>query len=200
MKKKLKYRKILIVLILYVFTLTSGYALFSSSLLIGGIVSTAPYYDSDILPIEITLADPTNNRHFIEVNHKNKIDFKEERISEGDYQIVYQKKLWLTLTTGTLTYKVIFKNNTNLPMTKGRVDSLILQQAYNGIRGVNASLSKTMLAPGEECEITMNVDINFENEAVEHVVGFDIYYTLQGRERKHRITIPYVAYNRSIEQ
>lgn len=199
MKSNKIHKKIIFILAVYILTITTGYALFEGTLNITGKVSTAPYFGGDILPITITLADPTNNRHFIEVNHRNKIDFKEEAFSEGNYQITYQKKLGLMLTNDTLTYKVIFKNETVIPMTNGRTESLILQQAYNGIRGVNSSLSKTTLYPGEEGEITMNVDINFENEAVEHVVAFDIFYTLQGKERKYRISIPYVNFSRTTE-
>ena len=92
---------------------------------------------------------------------------------------------------GTINYTIQFKNDTQLPMTLGRVETAIVNNPLNYIKNVSASLEKETVMPGESVSVTVSIDANFLLPIDGQSVRAIATYMFQGEEKQFIININY---------
>ena len=189
--KKNRLYVINIVMFVYIFCLSVGYAFFSDSLTINGVASTVDYYSGENLPAAPIVRDPENNRYFTVDETKSKLDFMEERWEEDTYILKYNKKFGIVAGKKTMNYTISFTNPTALPYTNGTVTTEYIENQNNYIKEISASISKTEIAPGETVDITFTVTSNFLADLGDQEVKATVTYMLQGEPKTINFVIFY---------
>lgn len=190
--KNYKVLKVInVILIVYILTLTVGYAFFSESLSINGVASTVDFYSGTNLPTEPIIRDTEYNRYYSYDVHKNYVDFDSETWEGDTYTLNYEKKFGIVVGEKTVNYVVSFTNPTVLDYTNGEVTTEIVENDNSRIKKVSASISKTELAPGETVDVTFTVTFNFLTELGDHSVKATVAYTFQGQPRYFYFIINY---------
>ena len=72
---KRKLYIISVIIFIYIFILSTGYAFFSKSLTVSGVASTVEYYEGEKLPVIATIRDTKSNRYYTASSSKSFIDF-----------------------------------------------------------------------------------------------------------------------------
>lgn len=180
-----------VILVIYILTLTVGYAFFSESLTINGVATTVDFYSGTNLPTEPIIRDTEYNRYYSYDVHKDYVDFDSETWEGDTYTLNYEKKFGLVVGERTVNYVVSFTNPTVLDYTNGEVTTEIVQNDNSRIKEVSASISKTELAPGETVDVTFTVKFNFLTQAGNHSVKATVAYTFQGQPRYFYFIINY---------
>ena len=132
--KKSKINKLYIINVLvfvYIFCLSIGYAFFSDSLTIKGVASTVDYYSGENLPTAPIIRDTENNRYFTVDETKSNLAFMEERWEEDTYILKYNKKFGIVAGKKTMNYTISFTNPTALPYTNGTVTTEYIENDNN---------------------------------------------------------------------
>ena len=189
--KKNRLYVINIIMFVYIFCLSVGYAFFSDSLTINGVASTVDYYSGENLPAAPIVRDPENNRYFTVDETKSKLDFMEERWEEDTYILKYNKKFGIVAGKKTMNYTISFTNPTALPYTNGTVTTEYIENQNNYIKEISASISKTEIAPGETVDITFTVKSNFLADLGDQEVKATVTYMLQGEPKTINFVIFY---------
>lgn len=185
MKNKKHLMTINFILIVYIFTLCTGYAFFNESLTVDGVASTVEYYEGQNLPLTATIRDTSNNRYYTANDSKKFLDFHSETWSADTYNLYFKKKTGLVLGEKTITYTVTITNPTALKFTGGTISTSIDPNAnYLGcILSVSGSLSKLEVAPGESVDVNLTVRFNFPSAVGDNRVISEICYDLQNKKR-----------------
>ena len=179
------------IIICYILTLTTSYALYKDSLEVSGIASTVDYYDGTKLPTEPVVLDITNNRYHTASDKKNFLEFTSETWTGDNYILTYNKKAGIVEEEKNITYRIAFVNPTLLEYTNGTIKAEIVDN-YNGrIKEVSASLSDLNVKPGQTSYVDFNVRFNFLTNLSTHKVKATVSYDLQGVTRYLYFTIIY---------
>ena len=189
--KKNRLYVINILMFVYIFCLSVGYAFFSDSLTINGVASTVDYYSGESLPTTPIIRDTEYNRYYSYDVHKNWVDFESESWEGDTYTLVYKKHFGVAIGEKTVNYVVSFTNPTTLPYTDGTIETEIIENDSSRIKEISASLSKTEIAPGETVDVTFTVRFNFLTELGQHKVMATATYMLQNKPRKFYFIIHY---------
>ena len=189
--KKKKMYIINIIVFIYIFCLSVGYAFFSDSLTINGVASTVDYYSGEALPTAPIIRDTEYNRYYSYDVHKNYVDFESESWEGDTYTLVYKKKAGIVIGEKTVNYVVSFTNPTAVTYTDGTIETEIIENNNGRIKEVSASLSKTEVAPGETVDVTFTVTFNFLTEIGQHKAMATATYMLQNKPRKFYFIIHY---------
>ncbi len=189
--KKNRLYVINIIMFVYIFCLSVGYAFFSDSLTINGVASTVDYYSGENLPAAPIVRDPENNRYFTVDETKSNLDFMEERWEEDTYILKYNKKFGIVAGKKTMNYTISFTNPTALPYTNGTVTTEYIENDNNYIKEISASISKTELKPGETVDITFTVTFNFLADLGDQEVKATVTYMLQNEPKTINFVIFY---------
>ncbi len=192
--KKNKTFKILnVILIIYIATLSIGYAAFSDTLSLGGKVGKAPYYDGTALPnTPVLLGDGTWVK---EVQHKNFLDFYNDSWEGNVYTVRFRKNTGMWVTKGTTIYNIAFTNPTVLDYKNGKITTTITHNPQNFLKSANATLSNTTIRPGEQCEISLTTNHHFLNLMGIERVEVKVTYELQNREREFYYKFEFVNFD-----
>lgn len=198
MKQRKKHKKLIIILIIYIFTITTGYALFNGSLNIGGNVSTAPYYDSPYIPLTIL---PTGDGRYHSFNTVNcgfgclqgGLNFYNEEIYSGMMYLRYKKAATMIAGRRQVRYYITIKNNTVVPFKNGTI-TWDKANTGDGINNIVPTISKTTINPGEECVIDILSDTNFGTISSQEAPVI-LSYEVQGKPKTYTIMIGYKAWN-----
>ncbi len=180
-----------IIVLIYVISMSIGYALFKESLTISGVASTVEYYEGDKLPVAAIIRDTANNRYYTADGTKSFIDFDSETWQEDTYQLNFQKKIGLVYGTKTITYVVSFTNPTTTSFTNGTINTEIEENYMSSLKEVSGSLSKTEVAPGETVDVMFMIKFNFLSELGEHQAKATVTYTYQNKPRYFYFIINY---------
>lgn len=189
--KKKKMYIINVIVFVYIFCLSIGYAFFSDSLTINGVASTVDYYSGENLPAAPIVRDPENNRYFTVDETKSNLDFMEERWEEDTYILKYNKKFGIVAGKKTMNYTISFTNPTALPYTDGTITTEIIENDNNYIKEISASISKTEVAPGETVDITFTVTSNFLADLGDQEVKATVTFMLQNEPKTINFIIFY---------
>lgn len=192
MKPSKIHNNFILILAVYILTLTTGYALFEGTLNVTGKVSTAPYYSSPNIPLEI-LPSPTdaNLHHRREIIpcstcYTSGLSFYNEELGASAFYIRY-KKNWNMLPGLRIDdFYVTIKNTSAVPFTNGRIEAAARQGDYNSL---SAEISTTTLNPGEECVVKMHIDNNYMATTTEQEAGFYLYYDVQKSTKRYDFII-----------
>lgn len=179
------------VLIIYIFTLSIGYAFFSESLTIKGVASTVDFYSGENLPLTPTIRDLENNTYYTASDTKKYVDFTNETWEGNTYTLNFEKKVGIVIGEKTIDYVVTFTNPTVLSYTNGEAAAEIIENNNDRIKGVDVSLSKNEIAPGESVDITFTVNFNFLTEIGDHQVKATVTYLCQNKPKYFYFIINY---------
>lgn len=100
-----KLRKISIVLVIYVLTMSVGYAFFQKSLQINGVASTVDYYEGEKLPTNAIIRN-TKNNYFFTSNFDSSylLSYESETWQDDTYTLILDKTLLKSMQNKTITY------------------------------------------------------------------------------------------------
>lgn len=193
-----KYSKLIIILAIYILTITTAYALFAGTLNITGNISTAPYYKEPYIPLEVPPISADSNLHHSReiVNcgtcYTYGLSFYNEEFWDGNFYIRY-KKDWNMLPGQRIdNFYIKIKNTTEVPFTNGKIEAASRQGDFNSL---SAELSTTTINPGEECTVKINVNNNYMATTTEQEAGFYITYDVQGNTKTYNIIIGWKKWN-----
>ena len=190
-----------IVLLIYVLSLSIGYAFFSETLEIDGVASTIEYYDGTKLPHTPVTLNNKKGVHFtsnyndeysyLTVNGTKLTDgyyyaLVDENWNDDTYIITFDKGMLGAFQGKTITYTIAFTNPTVLTYTDGTAtttDGSVLS-ASNAVSGtsdfssVSASIDKTSLDPNEQVTLTLTTTIGTIDFTKDSVVKVDVAYKI----------------------
>ncbi len=172
-----------VIIIFYILTLTTSYALYKESIEVSGIASTVEYFEGTKLPTEPVVLDITNNRYHTANDTKTFLDFSSETWTGDSYTLTYNKKVGIVEEEKNITYRIAFINPTVLEYTNGTIKAEIIDNNNNRIKEVSATLSDLKVAPGQTAYVDFNVKFNFLTNISTHKVKATITYDLQGVTR-----------------
>lgn len=92
---------------------------------------------------------------------------------------------------GTINYTIQFKNDTQLPMTLGKIETNIVNNPLNYIKNASASLEKETVMPGESVSITVSVNADFALPIDGQSIQAIATYLFQGEEKQFIVNIKY---------
>ena len=189
-----------IVLLIYVLSLSIGYAFFSETLEIDGVASTIEYYDGTKLPHTPVTLDTNRNLHYTS-NYDEGYTYAtnswkfiygysnalvSENWNDDTYIVTFDKGMLGAFQGKTITYNVAFTNPTVLTYTDGTAtttDGSVLS-ASNVVSGtsdfssVSASIDKTSLDPNEQVTLTLTTTIGTIDFTKDSIVKVDVAYKI----------------------
>ena len=175
---KKQYTILNAILIIYILSLSVGYAFLSESLTIRGVASTVEFYSGDNLPHTAVLRDTSNNRYHTATSVPTGITYSQESWNENTYTLTYNKSIDMILNTeNTMDFTISFSNASVLEYTEGLSD--VLTNTLNS----SVSISKTVVAPNEIVDVTFSVDTKSLSPYGDDTIKASISYMLQGKRR-----------------
>lgn len=196
MKSKVKNKLYVITvgIAFLILSLSVGYAFFFETLTINGTASTVEYYGGTKLPTEPILLDTENNRYHTADNVQYKVSFTSESWENDTIYITYTKYLgMITSINNTTTFKIAFTNPTVLDYTDGEVTAEITENTGDMLKEVGASISKTNLSPGEQCEVTLTFRTRVTWRENTEAAKVTVSYNLQGERKYLYLIVKYIA-------
>lgn len=191
-KEKRILKNIIILISIYLIILSVGYAYFNESLSINGISSTAEFYQGPTLPTEPIVLDTTNNRYSTESKHKDFLDFDSESWNGDTYTVSYRKRIGLVAGTVTSTYTIAFTNPTTLDFTEGNIKTDVTFDNAGNISNCSGAISKTVLKPGERCDVSITLTHNFWQLNTRQEVVAHITFKLQNQVKNLYFKINFI--------
>lgn len=189
-KKQLKSFILIIILFIYILSLSIGYAFFQESLTINGVASTVDYFSGTVLPTSPIILDTTKNHYSTESQHKDFLDWTSETWGTDTFEVHYKKKWGIVIGTKTIDYKISFSNPTNYEYTNGTTQSTISLNNSGGVKTATSSLSSTTIEPGGTVVVTATIKHNFLTRLDSDAVTTVITYNIQGVPR----TFTFIVY------
>lgn len=180
-----------IIILIYILTISVGYAFFKDSLVISGVASTVDYYEGTKLPTQAVIRDTYYNRYYTADSTKSFVDFESESWEGDTYKLYFVKKIGITMGEKTINYTVTFTNPTTTSFSNGTVSTEIVKNPFSRIKGTSATLSNTTVAPGESVDVTFSVKFDFLSELYEHEVKATVTYMYQNKPRYFYFIINY---------
>lgn len=211
MKKKIVVLNV--ILIVYILSMSVGYAIFSEALTVKGVASTVEYYSGTNLPVTAQVRDTTNNLYHTATG-TDILEYESESWQDDTYEVNYIKNS--TGTTGSqASFTVSFENAAVLDMTEGQIstDANSLAQANNPVvidnesnKGIvmplvldsnsssiktiantnikaSATISKALAAPNEIVDVTVTIGLDSLTAGVNESVTATVAYVLQNKVR-----------------
>ena len=187
-----KLRKISIVLVIYVLTMSVGYAFFQKSLQINGVASTVDYYEGEKLPTNAIIRN-TKNNYFFTSNFDSSylLSYESETWQDDTYTLILDKALLKSMQNKTITYTITFRNPTTLNYTNG-VISTSTDGSISDITSTSGSLSAIEIAPNGKTDVSLSITTGNFN-SYDSVAKATITYTYQNKPRYFNIVIKYAA-------
>lgn len=93
---------------------------------------------------------------------------------------------------GTITYTIQFKNDTQLPMTMGKIETSIVRNPLSYIKNASGSLEKETVMPGESVSITVSVNADYALPIGGQTVRAIATYMFQGEEKQFVFNINFL--------
>ena len=184
-----------IIVMIYILSLATGYALFGGSLFVNGTASTVEYYDGVKLPTEPVRLDSVNNTYYIGTELTG-IPFSSEEWVDDTYTLNFQKSgdMVPNLKKEQQTsYTVSFTNPTVLSYTDNNIEIEILDDTENEIVSANSIVSKLVVNKGETVDVTFNINTKFTSVNTNNSVKAKISYMLQGSRRYFYFIVNYIG-------
>lgn len=179
---------------IFVVTISIGYAFFSESLTINGVASTLEYYGGTKLPVEPVILDTENNRYHTASNVQYRISYTSETWENDTIHVTYTKYLGMIPSISNETvFKIAFTNPTVLEYTDGEVKAEITENTGDMLKDVSASISKTSLKPGEQCEVTLNFNTKITWRDNTETAKVTVSYNLQGKRKYLYFIVKYIS-------
>ena len=180
-----------IILIIYILTLSVGYAFFSEALTIDGVASTVDFYSGDNLPVSSVLRNSANNLYFTsDVDLVTLNAYKSEEWQNDTYTLNINKSALNDYAGKDITYTLSFSNPTVLDYTNGKVKTEIVEE-NSDIVEANAKLSSSIVSPNGTVEASVTIKVNeFSNEKTS--VKVTISYVLQNKQKYLHLIINYL--------
>lgn len=211
MKKKIVVLNV--ILIVYILSMSVGYAIFSEALTVKGVASTVEYYSGTNLPVTAQVRDTTNNLYHTATG-TDILEYESESWQDDTYEVNYIKNS--TGTSGsTASFTVSFENAAVLDISEGQIstDANSLAQVNNPVvidnesnKGVvmplvlnsnssklkavantnitaSATISKALAAPNEIVDVTVTVGLDSLTAGVNESVTATVAYMLQNKIR-----------------
>ena len=184
-----------IIVMIYILSLATGYALFGGSLFVNGTASTVEYYDGVKLPTEPVRLDSVNNTYYIGTELTG-IPFSSEEWVDDTYTLNFQKSGDMVPNLKKeqqASYTVSFTNPTVLSYTDNNIEIEILDDTENEILSANAVVSKLVVNKGETVDVTFNINTKFTSVNTNNSVKAKISYMLQGSRRYFYFIVNYIG-------
>lgn len=196
MKRKLSFMKrsymIIIILCVYIFSLSIGYAFFSESLTINGVASTVEYYEGNKLPVTAVLRDTTNNYYFTSnFDQGYLLSLEKETWQDDTYTLELDKSLLKSLEGKGITYTISFTNPTTLNYTNGMISTESVD-SNSDIAVTSGTLSQTEVFPGGSTDISFYIKADNFNSS-DSIAKATIMYTYQNKPRYLYFVVKYNA-------
>lgn len=181
-----------IVLIVYIFALSIGYAFFSESLTVDGIASTVEFYEGENLPVSSIVRDSSNNYYFTSsFDSGYLLSYKSETWQDDTYVLNIDKSLLLAYEGKEITYTISFSNPTVLNYTNGYISTEVIGE-NSDIVSTTGALSSVEVAPGGAADVSFTIRVDDFNQSNTSAKA-TITYTLQNKPRYLYFVINYKA-------
>lgn len=194
-KKKKKYHKsfyLIIGIFIYVLSLSIGYAYFTDSLKINGVASTVDYYSSTMLSTSPIIQDAVNNRYTVSNMEINGLDFVDEYWIGDTCYLKYIKRPNLNMTSKAIvTYTITFSNPTAVDYTNGKVTTAMIKNTNKQMSNKDATLDKTILAPGEVATVSFRTFFTFTDALQQNSAKAIVTYDVQGSTKYFYFIVDY---------
>lgn len=192
-KKRLFFKIISIVLIIYILTMSIGYAFFSETLNINGIASTSIYYTGNTLPVDKVILNTSNNRYYSQEGSKSGISFSSENWTDDTYTLTMKKGFLTSSGSSTIKYTIAVENNTAVTFTDGNVSTSIVEDTGSSITDASTTIDKTTLNPGETLYITLTMSVNIRWRYNTETAKADVSFMVQGKRRHIYFVVTYTT-------
>lgn len=180
-----------IILIVYIMTLSVGYAFFSEALTLDGVASTVDFYSGNNLPVSAVLRNSANNVYFTsDVDLIPLNAYKSEEWQGDTYTLNIDKSLLTDYADKDITYTISFDNPTVLDYTNGKVTTEIVGE-NSDIVEATAELSSLVVSPNGVVDASVKIRANnFISEKTS--VKVTISYTFQNKQKYLYLIINYL--------
>lgn len=180
------------IVILYIFTLSIGYALYAEALTINGVASTVDYYSGTKLPVEAVIRDTENNYYFTsDFSSGYLFSFEGETWQDDTYTLNIDKSMLASLEGQEITYTISFKNPTVLNYTNGTIITEVIGD-NSDISSTSGSLSSNEVAVGGTVDVSFKIKVDTFNEE-DSKAKATISYTYQNKPRQLYFVVNYLA-------
>lgn len=181
-----------IVLIVYIFTMSVGYALFSESLTINGVATTVDYYSGDNLPVESIVRNTDNNYYFTsDFDSGYLVSVEGETWQDDTYTLNIDKSMLASLEGQTITYTISFTNPTVLNYTDGVITTEVIGD-NSDISLTSGTLSSESVVSDGTVDVSFKIKVDTFNEN-DSKAKATIAYTYQNKPRYLYFVINYLA-------
>lgn len=180
-----------IVLIVYIMTLSVGYAFFSEALTIDGVASTVDFYSGNSLPVSAVLRNSANNVYFTsDIDLLPLNAYKSEEWQGDTYTLNIDKSVLTDYVGKDIIYTISFDNPTVLDYTNGKIKTEIVGE-NSDIVEASAELSSLVVSPNGVVDTSVTIRTKeFTNEKTS--VKVTISYTFQNKEKYLYLIINYL--------
>lgn len=183
-----------VIIIIYIISMSIGYAFFSETLNINGIASTEVLYEGDVLPVAKIILDTKNNRYYSQEGSKSGINFySEEWNDDNTYTLEIHKGFLTSRGQSSIKYTIAVTNDTTQVFKNGTVSTDIIENTGNQLQSATTTITKTELQPGETVYITMTFDINITWRYNTETAKATITYDLMGKPRYIYFIVTYTT-------
>lgn len=181
-----------IVLIVYIFTMSVGYALFNESLTINGVATTVDYYSGDNLPVESIVRNTDNNYYFTsDFNSGYLVSVEGETWQDDTYTLNIDKSMLASLEGQTITYTISFTNPTVLNYTDGVITTEVIGD-NSDISLTSGTLSSEEVVSDGTVDVSFKIKVDTFNEN-DSKAKATITYTYQNKPRYLYFVVNYLA-------
>lgn len=181
-----------VILIVYIFTMSVGYALFSESLTINGVATTVDYYSGDNLPVEAIVRNTDNNYYFTsDFDSGYLVSVESENWQDDTYTLNIDKSMLASLEGQTITYTISFTNPTVLNYTDGVITTEVIGDDSD-ISLTSGELSQTEVVSTGTGDISFSITVDTFNES-DSAAKATIAYTYQNKPRYLYFVVNYLA-------
>ena len=207
-KVRKKLYIITIILIIFVMSLSIGFALFQETLTISGVATTLDYYGGTKLPHTPVVRDTNRNLYYTS-NYDEGYTYAtnswkyiygysnavvSEVWSDDTYVLTFDKGMLGAFQGKTITYSISFTNPTALTYTNGTAttvtgDTLSLSNVVSGtsdFSSVSATIDKTTLNSNEQVTLTLSTTIDTIDLSKDSVVKVDVSYKIYPTDTETR--------------
>lgn len=181
-----------IVLVVYIFTMSVGYALFNESLTINGVATTVDYYSGDNLPVESIVRNTDNNYYFTsDFNSGYLVSVEGETWQDDTYTLNIDKSMLASLEGQEITYTISFTNPTVLNYTNGVITTEVIGD-NSDISLTSGTLSSEEVVSDGTVDVSFKIKVDTFNEN-DSKAKATIAYTYQNKPRYLYFVINYLA-------
>lgn len=136
---KKKYVVLNLILVVYILTMSIGYAFFNKSLTVKGVASTVDFYSGDNLPTTAVLRDASNNLYYTALNVPSGITYSDENWQDDTYTLTYNKDENLVVDdVESTSFTVSFINPSALSYTEGLTSSSVTEVESSSINATSS--------------------------------------------------------------